>query len=441
MGRRLIALLILALAGLTACGRAASAPPATAGYRLFLEEGFGNGTETVTVRDSGTGSIERELPVGTPAPDWSRYYMVTPLMGMARLTALEPASGRTLAQTTIPSGYTLPNLGFEGPTAGLSPNGQWLALISQVTGAGGHRVTNFLVGPSSLTRSFTTERLDGDFLFDALSNDGQNLYLIQKMGDPNHYQVRLYDVPSHSLYEQLVVDKRESKEAMTGIRGDSVADPQGKFVFTVYARDAGPFIHALPLDRPFAWCVDLPAKNSWDIEEQFHWSLAMSRDGSRLYAVNGSNGLIAEMSPASLPNVDRTAQVALQAGPSLLAGFVTEADAKGARIGGAALSADGRTLFAVGDTGIVAIDTASLKVRVRILEGEMIDSIRLSTDGRWLYAAGAANSKLWQINPMTGAVAGEVKGTANPWALLWAEPISFTPVFPQSYANGVSGST
>src|SRR5256885_3786107 len=59
-----------------------------------------------------------------------------------------------------------------------------------------------------------------------------------------------------------------------------------------------------------------------------------------------------------------------------LAGLVTDADAKGPRIGGAALSADGRTLFAVGQTGLVAIDTATLKVRLRILSGETVDSIR-----------------------------------------------------------------
>jgi len=423
MSRRLIALLLLAIAPLAACGRSASAPPAAAGYRLFLEEGFRNAAETVTVRDSGTGTIERELPIGTPAPDWSRYYTVTPTTGMARLTVLDPASGRVLAQATIPAGYALPNLAFQGPRAGLSPDGQWLALTRQ-TGATGHRVTSFLVGSTSLNRPFTTVRLDGDFVFDALSNDGKSLDLIQRMSDPNHYQVRLYDVPSHSLYEQPVVDKRESKEPMTGIRGDSVADPQGNYVFTVYARDAGPFIHALPLDQPYAWCLDLPAKSAWDIEQQFHWSLAINQDGSRLYAINGSSGLIAEMSPASLPKVDRTAQVALNTNPDLLAGFVTGADAKGARIGGAALSADGRTLFALGDTGIVGIDTANLKVRLRILTGETVDSIRLSADGKWLYAAAAGESKLWQINPTTGAVAGEVKGSTNPWALLWAEPKS-----------------
>jgi len=422
MSRRLIALLLVSFAALTACGRVSATHPAAAGYRIFLEEGFNGGSERITVRDSSTGALERELPLGTPAPDWSRYYTVTPMAGSARLTALDPSSGRTIAQAAVPTGYTLPSLGYQGPTAGLSPNGQWLALTDNGRATTGKLVTSFLVGPSSLSGSFKTVRLDGDFAFDALSDTGQNLYLIQRMGDPNHYQVRQLDIASGTLVEQPVVDKREPGEPMNGIRGDSVADSQAQYVFTVYAREAGPFIHALPLDQPFAWCIDLPAASASDMEEQFHWSLAVNRAGSMLYAVNGSSGRIAAISPASLPSVGRTAELALNPGHSLVAGLVTEAEAKGARIGGAALSADGRTLFALGNAGIVVIDTASLKIRARILEGESVDSIRLSSDGQWLYAAGAANSKVWQINPSTGAVSGEVSGATNPWALLWAAP-------------------
>src|SRR6202165_4720471 len=102
MSRRLIALLLLSFAALTACGRVAATQPAAAGYRIFLEEGFNGGSQRITVRDSGSGALERELPLGTPAPDWSRYYTVTPLNGSSRLSALDPASGQTIAQITLP---------------------------------------------------------------------------------------------------------------------------------------------------------------------------------------------------------------------------------------------------------------------------------------------------------------------------------------------------
>ena len=423
MNRRVLTFLILAVAGLTACGRATSTQPASGGYRLFLEEGFSDGAQHITVRDSVTGAIERTLPIGTAAADWSRYYTVTPAGGSARLSAIDPASGRTISQTSIATGYALPNLGYLGPTAGLSPNGQWLALTSQVRAAAGV-TTSFLVGSSALSESFKTIHLDGDFAFDALSNDGQNLYLIQKMGDPNHYQVRLYQLgpTGGSLITQPVVDKREANEPMNGIRGDSAADPTGKNIYTVYVRENGPFIHALPLDQPFAWCVDLPASAPNAMEEQFFWSLAITPNGRTLYAANPALGSVAAITAGEPPVIIRTGQVAFNKPGNVFAGLTTDAEAKGPRIGGVALSADGQTLFAVGGAGILAIDTSSLKVRSTILTGESVDSLRLSADGKWLYAAGTSSSKLWQIDPATGAIHAQVKGATNPWGLLWVAP-------------------
>ena len=421
MSRRLIALVIIAVAGLAACGRASSTHPAAPGYLIFLEGGFSNGGETVKVLDSGTGTVVRELPIGTPASDWSRYYIVTQLTGSAQLRAIDPASGRTLAQTTIPAGYSLPNIAFQGPTAGLSPNGQWVALTSQRRAVGGGITTNFLVGSSSLNGSFKTISVKGNFVFDALSNDGKSLYLIQKMGDPNHYQVRLYDVSTSFLAPQPVVDKREPNEPMNGIRGDSVADPAGSHVYTVYVREAGPFIHALPLDQPIAWCVDLPSKSPNNIEEQYHWALAIGPDGSSLYAANAALGTVAVMTTGQPPRIVRTAPVALTHTGDLLAGLVNNAGAKGPQIGGAALTPDGRTLFTFGETGVLAVDTASLKVRAHFLDPWRPDTLRLSSDGKWLYVGEAGEGKLWQIDPVKGAVA-EVKGGTHPWAILWAAP-------------------
>jgi len=62
MSRRLIAFLILSIIVLTACGRVQSTKPAAAGYLLFIEEGYTSGGQQITVRDSGTGRIERQLP-------------------------------------------------------------------------------------------------------------------------------------------------------------------------------------------------------------------------------------------------------------------------------------------------------------------------------------------------------------------------------------------
>jgi hypothetical protein len=427
MNRRLIAALILSLSILAGCGRAQVTQAASTGYRLFLQEGYANGAQFVNVIDSGTGRMEQQLPLGTPAPDWSRYYTIRQGSDPHQLRALDPASGRILNQVAIPDTFELPNLNGIGPTAGLSPNGRWIALVSQGPDQGGQPVTAFMVGASSLTESFATVHLNGNFAFDALSNDGNRLYVIQHLGNPNqnHYQVRLYDLAAGTLVAQPIVDKREPNEPMNGIRGDSAADVTGNHVYTVYIRDGGPFIHALPLDEPIAWCVDLPSKAPNDLEMQFRWSLAISSDGRTVYAVNASLGTVGAMSTSGEPpQIGRVGQLALNRAGNVFGGLIQDAEAKGPRIGGAALSSDGRTLFALGDTGVLAIDTASLKVRLRLLDGQRVDSLRMSSDGKWLYAAVGENSKLWQVDPASGAVRGEVKGVTNPWALLWAAPVA-----------------
>jgi hypothetical protein len=420
MSRRLIAVLVLVLGVLAACGRSSPTVTAPGDYRLFVAEGYGEGSQ-LTVRDAATGHLERELPLGVPAPDWSRYYTVTAYRSVSRLAAIDPATGRTLGQVSIPAGFALPTLTYPQLPGGLSPNGAWLALTRQVTSGGAVR-SDFLVGSTSLTKAFSRLSLVGDFSFDAISNDGSSLYLIETI-DTGHYRVRLYDVGSRSLTPQPIADKREPNEPMNGIRGDSVPSPDGSYVFTIYARDSGPFIHALALGQPYAWCIDLPSGVTSNLEDQFQWSLVSNRDGSRIYAVNGVSGQISELSPAKLPAVNRTGTVSLSAASlAPVAALFTDAEAKGVHVSGAALSSDGRTLFALDNAGILAIDTATLKTRARYLGGGAIMSVRMSSDGRWLFAADIEHEQILKIDPNTGQVAGQIGALASPWAVLWAEP-------------------
>ena len=422
MDRRLIALFALTMIALVACGRSVSAPPSPSlspGDRIILAESAAS--THIAVRNASTGKLERVLPLGVPAPDWSRYYFVSQMAGSAKVRAIAPITGVALGETVIPAGYDLPQLG-EGLASGLSPNGAWLTLFRQDR-SGGKLVSNFMVGSTSLSHPFQSIRLPGDFYFDAISNDGQSLYLVQNLDDQGHYQVRLYQMSSASLMTQPIVDKRESTEPMNGIRGDSVADPTGSYVYSVYARSNGPFIHALPLSQPFAWCVDLPSKNPAAMEQQFHWSLALSHSGGTLFAVNGATGEVASISAGvqtAPPTLVLSRQVALRRDANPLAFLVTDAEAKGAPTGGLALSTDGRTIFSLATSGIAAIDTTTLTVKARYLQGHTIPSLHLSTDGRLIYAAEPGAGKVWKLDAANGTVLGQLSGLDNPWAIFWA---------------------
>src|SRR2546428_11553995 len=71
----------------------------------------------------------------------------------------------------------------------------------------------------------------------------------------------------------------------------------GKFAYNLYIdspRNIG-FVHVLPLtgDLLFARCIDIPAGKSADLLH--YYTLALSSDGSTLYAANGALGVISEI--------------------------------------------------------------------------------------------------------------------------------------------------
>src|SRR5947208_10648807 len=138
--------------------------------------------------------------------------------------------------------------------------------------------------------------LDGYFPFAAISNGGDRLYLIQHLNGREYY-VRLYDVIGGRLDENIVVDKSDGNQAMVGTRLSGIATPDGHMLFSMYVREhESPFIHALSLDGPFAFCLDLPGHGYVDSAAELRWSLAITGDGSRIYADNTATGVVAVIS-------------------------------------------------------------------------------------------------------------------------------------------------
>ena len=226
--------------------------------------------------------------------------------------------------------------------------------------------------------------LDGFFDFDAISNDGHRMFLIQNVNGKQYY-VRLYDVAAGKLDPYPVVDKSEGGEAMTGIRLSGIASTTGGWLFSMYVRDhANPFVHALSLDTPLAFCLDLRGGGYADDGAAMQWTLAMSPSGTDLYAANASSGDVARIGMSGgTPRIIRTEHLAQ---PGAVASLIKTVQAK--EVGGntAVVSADGKTVAVGGLTGIVWIDSQTLKVRERALSGWPVASVGLSPDGRTLYA-------------------------------------------------------
>jgi outer membrane protein assembly factor BamB len=273
--------------------------------------------------------------------------------------------------------------------------------------------------------------LDGNFSFDAVSNSGASLYLIETVPHESTatpglgYKVRLYDLNTATLQPGVVVDKTAIAETMSGTRQSSMISPDGQWVYSLYLNQAkGPFIHMLNLNDRYAICVFLPTTSKEDLEKQLLWSLAQTRDGKTLYAVNGALGVVAEVDTTGF-SVRRTVTIPMTTAerPGVVARvgnwLMPSVSAKGAVLSsGAALTPDGTILFVVAEHGLFAVNTRDLTLRGRYLSDMPLSGINLSPDGVYLYAVSEEENKLLSLDAATGGAVKEIAGATHPWGVL-----------------------
>jgi hypothetical protein len=321
--------------------------------------------------------------------DWKHLYSIVG----SSLVDTDPQTGTTQNAILLPGSYQLPSATITGVPGGTSPDGRWVVVESFEGPANSVPIaTHMLMIDTAASKVTHRVNLNGYFHFDAVSNDGLRLYLIQYLNGKEYY-VRLYDVSAGALDANIVVDKSDGNQAMAGIRLSGLASPDGHWLFSMYVREnESPFIHALSLDGPFAFCLDLPGNGYATSEAEMHWSLAMNRGGSLLYAVNGATGVVAEIDISAQynPQVKRTAKI--PGGRSAKAGS-----------NAAVLSPDGKTLVTAGATGIEWIDTASLAARMSALGDWHVWSLGLSPDGSMIYAVGD-NGHIAEVAMASGGV-------------------------------------
>lgn len=389
-----------ALVGLVflVCGCAATQEgPRTTTDKLY-EAIAGSSSQVIAVIDSRTHAVDRRLPLGTPSKDWQHLYSIV----SSSLVDTDPQTGGTRNTLALGGSFELPAAAANGVPGGLSADGRWL-VVQAFDGA----ATNMLVIDTATFKVTDRITLTGRFHFDAISGDGLRLYLIQYLNGKEYY-VRLFNVADNKLDANIVIDKSDGNQAMTGLRLSGVPAPDGSMLFSMYVRESeSPFIHALNLSGPFAFCLDLPGGGYTQGKPAMQWSLAMRSDGSRLYAINGATGVVAE--------VDTTNQFS----PQMLRTGHINADAAGAIGAGAAvLSRDGRTLVAAESSGLVWIDTSTLRPRMSSLSGWHVSSLALSPDGNALYAV-SDQGRVAQLSANTAAILAEFDTAAGkPIALM-----------------------
>jgi len=396
-----VLIVLLAAVVIAACGRAPQAGPGPGGYRIYEAVSTGSGP-VVDIIDSSSHATLGVLPLGTPSADWSNYYAVR----AGVLEDIDPRSGATLHTLPLNRPYDVPRVAINGMPGGLSQNGRWLVL--QTPGQ-----PHLLVVDTSFTQRPVAVDLSGSFDFDGISNDGERLYLLEYLS-ANDYQVRFYHVPGGFLDPTVIVDKFDPTEPMTGRRLATVSSTDGQWQFTVYARARkGAFIHALMMGSPISLCLELPG-SGWESDPSaFRWSLALSPDGSRLYATNEALGQVVEVAASgdNAPGILRTQSIPrepLQAPMELGSG-------------GALVSPDGGVLAVAGAAGVEWIDVDKMRLTAHALPSWSVWSIGVSPDGHSLYAL-KDSGQIAQLSPDGVVLSMFDPKNGKPIALMRVEP-------------------
>jgi hypothetical protein len=367
---------------------------APAGERLYLADG-----STVKVVDGATGQLERTMPGGSAAPDWSLIYSIGSSYSNVQLRVVDGVTGEIRRALPVPA--------WAGDVR-LSANGRWLALTSKPDLKSA--ATHFQVRDGELARPPVDVELPGAWAFDGLSGDGKRLYLLQ-LRSGGSYQVRLYDLASHQLVPGAIADKSDSSTVMSGGAVSTVTSADGQMQLTLYERDSGgrAFVHVLPIGAalPYAYCVDLPAPGE-------RWALTAAPDGQHFYAANMLSGALLALAVHGTDSVQVSrGQVNLTARRG---GLVTDVQAKETyEQTAAAVSGDGSTLFVAAGETVARIDAASLRRgSTARVEGEQVLSLAAGRSG-WLYGL-TGSGRLFRLDP----------GTMR---LAWSSPPSFKGLF------------
>ncbi|HLZ22686.1 MAG TPA: hypothetical protein VKQ30_11245 [Ktedonobacterales bacterium] len=433
---RIVALAGVALmfcAALTACG---SQPPSAAslhtahvsvGELLYVVDGAaspgGGGTasqDIVAFHPGGSAtSPVVTLPMGLTTQDHQRLYATTSAAGHTTITVYDTRVGTRLSVFTITGMYTMDGRGYAG--AVLSPDGKWLVLRQLVPAAGS---SAFALVDTQARKLAQTVVLAGDFDLDAVSPGGTMLYLLQNLNDvAHHYYVRAYDLTARALLETIIVDKTALDETkMTGTAVTRQMAPDGSIAYTLYIDPAHnrAFVHILPLgdgpnSAPFARCVDLPAGASSDLLHLY--TLALSPDGTTLYAANAALGTVSAISLHGQEVFNDEVIATGHFAPA--SGGAASSDIARILYNGAALSTDGQMLYVTGVRGILAIRTSDLRLMNTYAVGHAFTGVILSANGESLYAAG----------PASGIIAISLSGNGtsrqlrvpvrSPWGIAW----------------------
>jgi hypothetical protein len=227
---------------------------------------------------------------GVVTADGARY--VTMASGGQTVVARVAQRGSgVLMWRAFPGTFTIPAVAYDGSAGGLSADGKTLALI-EPRQSFPRAQTRFLILRRGLALRGLVS-LKGDFSFDAISPNGDWLYLIHYTSpqDPTRYLVQGYDLRSWRLSASPIIDPAAPGDKMRGNPLTRTMSSDGRWAYTLYdGGGATPFVHALDTVARSAHCIDLDSLSSRSDLSKVR--LAVAGGGDRLEIRGGPRGTI-----------------------------------------------------------------------------------------------------------------------------------------------------
>ncbi|MDW5330870.1 hypothetical protein [Plantactinospora sp. KLBMP9567] len=375
----------------------------------------------LAVVDAATGRILVQPAPAVVSGDGRRLVRVERPDGGTRVTSHRLPDGAAVSAGTLTGALAVRTTSTEGN------------LVALADDAGpGH--SPYRPGPRERTTIVVADgagqrrrlELPGNLEPEAFDASRQALFVLDYLPPtaPDRYRVRVVDIASGQVQPLLTrvkaVVPEGTEEEMRGEGRQAVYDRQRNRLFTLYthqpdhvhtrdriaaanagtdphgagARDDAPhvhaFVHTLDLTERWAFCVDLPAP--FGERAATGHTIALNRDGSRLYVADTGTGALATIDPDGLTVMDsvRFDALAGTAGPGSAAPAAASFDRAGTLLVGAGRVVAGMAATTAGGPA----PRWSTPAEVRGLAGP--------PDGSRLYV-GQPDAVL-RVDPGTGAV-------------------------------------
>lgn len=421
--------LIGVLAVVLTCGPTAL-PRDDAGAPTALLVPAPTSNDVITVREGGAQSyiavrkvmsseLTKQLPDGVLLPDRRTIAVVESAVSTTMFRTVDRFTGKTLGSRTLSGTWTMPLGAFGYPAT--SPNGFHVVMagssynFTDQTGTWTAKTTFAVVNTAFKFDQPNILQLDGRYTYAGISNDGRALYLYESIPPqlPTSTRLRVYDLRLSSFAD--VSGDVADPNAYTHVSPISI----GPSTFELFG-GASPKVVARDLDARTVRVLDLPAEQGTNAGEiGLMWALVAARDGKTLYAINAAMGFVDEIDPVSL-QLRRSAHLARSSSPDrgvvarLMNAMHPVANAKRGFYGvGAVLSPDGTTIYAMGETGVWAIDTRTLNGRALTKNGSYW-SIAIEPTGQRIYVLGIEDGIVRVLSARDGTVLGAMKRVAYP---------------------------